>query len=161
MVGHGGLPQDCPPELVAKFKRLEGARRDRNLPASAEEIEVDRTIRMWPRTAESDPYQAGLESLAESLRPFLKDRTLSIAYNEFCTPTIVAAAEDQIGKGITDITVVTTMLTPGGSHSEIEIPEEVEKIKQKFPEVKVEYAWPFDLSKVAGMLQEQIETVQR
>lgn len=160
LVGHGGLPKDCPQELVARFKRLEGARRAKNLPASREEIEVDQTIRQWPRTPESDPYQAGLEAVAGNLRLSLKDRELSIAYNEFCTPTIVEAAEEQINRGITDITVVTTMLTPGGSHSEIEIPEEVEQIKQKFPDVNINYAWPFDLGKVAGMLKEQIETVQ-
>ena len=88
---------------------------------------------------------------------YLDERELAIAYNEFCAPTIVEAAGNLVAKQVTDITVVSTMLTPGGSHSEIEIPEEVEAIRRKFPEVEVHYAWPFDLNKVAVMLWSHIE----
>ncbi len=157
LVGHGGLPRDCPQNLVARFKRLEGERRARGLPPSAEEIEADRAIRQWPRTAESDPYQAGLESLANHMRLYLEDTKLSIAYNEFCAPTLAEAAEGLIAGGVTDIIVITSMLTPGGSHSEIEIPEEVEALRTKFPDVRIRYAWPYDLNKLAVLLWSHIE----
>jgi len=34
--------------------------------------------------------------------------------------------------GFEDIILTTTMFTPGGSHSDKEIPEEVEKLRQQF-----------------------------
>ncbi len=160
LVGHGGLPKDCPQELVARFKRLEAGRRKKGLPPSAEEIEADRAIRTWPRTQETDPYQAGLESLADHLRLYMNDTKLAVAYNEFCAPSLAEAAEDLIASGVNRIIVVTTMLTPGGSHSEVEIPEEVESLHLRFPDVQIRYAWPFDLNKVAVMLWSHIEKFQ-
>jgi sirohydrochlorin cobaltochelatase len=67
------------------------------------------------------------------------------------------AVGELIGKGATDITVITTMFTPGGSHSEIEIPEILAELKANHPEVTLRYAWPFDLSLVAKTLAEQLE----
>ena len=66
------------------------------------------------------------------------------------------AAEDLISKGSKEIIIVSSMFTPGGSHSEIEIPEEIKLLKAKFPSVIIDYAWPFDLKKIAKFLEEQI-----
>jgi len=156
LVGHGGIPKDCPQELVAKLKRLEGQRRAAKLPPSQEEIELDQRIRRWPRTAESDPYQSGLTAVAEALRPQLDGALFAIAYNEFCAPTLEEAVDDLVGKGATQITVLTTMFTPGGSHSEVEIPELLEHLRPRFPGVELRYAWPFDLQLVAKTLAEQL-----
>lgn len=52
--------------------------------------------------------------------------------------------------------MATTMLTPGGSHSEIEIPDILELLRSKHPGVALRYAWPFDLELVANTLAEQI-----
>ena len=71
LVGHGGIPKDCPHDLVTRLKRLESQRRAANKPPSAEEIELDVKIRRWPRTASTDPYQSGLESVAARLKPKL------------------------------------------------------------------------------------------
>jgi sirohydrochlorin cobaltochelatase len=48
------------------------------------------------------------------------------------------------------------MFTPGGSHSEYEIPEEMEEMRHKHPEVTLKYAWPYNLSHVSKMLMEHI-----
>jgi len=157
LVGHGGIPSDCPPEYISKFKRLESQRRRQNLPPSDEELEVDKIIRNWPRTAETDPYQAGLEAVSKRLQSTLNGAQLEIAYNEFCAPTLQEAVESLINKGFADITVISTMFTPGGSHSEIEIPEEVDELNKKFPDVNVDYAWPFDLEHVGKFLSEHID----
>ena len=119
LVGHGGIPSDCPPEYISTFKRLETQRRARNLPPSDEELLVDKVIRDWPRTKETDPYQAGLEAVAKSLKPNLYRAHLEIAYNEFCAPTLQEAVETLINRGVSDITVISTIFTPGGSHSEV------------------------------------------
>ncbi len=156
LVGHGGIPKDYPGDLVSKLKRLEAQRRAAGQPMSQEEFELDTKIRQWPRTPESDPYQAGLESLAEQMKPMLNGAQFSVAYNEFCGPTLAEAVESLIAKGTKQITVVSTMFTPGGSHSEFEIPEEMEELRAKHPHVKLNYAWPFNLTQVAQMLTDHI-----
>ncbi len=156
LVGHGGIPKDCPQELVTKLKRLEAQRRAAKQPRSQEEIELDGKIRGWPRTAETEPYQAGLEAVAARLRTQLGDVIFAVAYNEFCAPTLEESVESLIQQGATHITVTTTMFTPGGSHSEIEIPEILDHLKPKHPGIELRYAWPFDLNLVANTLVEQI-----
>ncbi len=156
LVGHGGIPKDCPQELVTKLKRLEAQRRALKQPVSAEERELDNTIRRWPRTAATDPYRSGLEAVAAKLKPHLDGALFALAYNEFCAPTLDEAVEDLIKRGATSITVLTTMLTPGGSHSEIEIPETIACLQQRNPAVTIRYAWPFDLALVAKTLADQV-----
>ena len=156
LVGHGGIPKDCPSELVTKLKRLEAQRRAAGKRMSAEERELDSRIRRWPRTAATDPYQSGLEAVAKHLNSHLDGALFALAYNEFCAPTLEESVKELIKNGATHITVTTTMFTPGGSHSEIEIPEILDHLKQQYPGVVLRYAWPFDLSMVAKMLQEQV-----
>ena len=161
LVGHGGVPKDCPHELVRKLKQLEAQRRAAGKPMSQEEKELDRKIRRWPRTPQNDPYKGGLEALADALRPLLNGDRLAIAYNEFCAPTLEEAVEELIKEGTQDITVVSSMFTAGGSHAEIEIPESVEQLKKAHPTVTIRYAWPFDQQLVAGMLATHLKQFQR
>ena len=156
LVGHGGIPKDYPGEDVTKLKRLEAQRRAMGKPMGAEELELDTKIRTWPRTPESDPYKAGLEALAAEMQPMVNGALFSVAYNEFCGPTLEQAVEDLIKQGATSITVVSTMFTPGGSHSEYEIPEEMEELRKHHPNVTLTYAWPYNLNKVSHMLMEHI-----
>lgn len=156
LVGHGGIPKDYPPDLVTKLKRLEAQRRAAGMPKSIEEHELDSKIRRWPRTAATDPYQSGLEAVAAALRPQLNGTLLALAYNEYCAPTLEESVEELIKKGATHITVATTMLTPGGSHSEVEIPEILNDLRPRYPGIELRYAWPFDLQLVARTLAEQI-----
>jgi len=81
----------------------------------------------------------------------------ALAYNEFCAPTLEEAVEDLINQGATSITVLTTMFTPGGSHSEVEIPEILDHLRPKYPDIKLRYAWPFDLQLIAKTLTEQLK----
>ena len=157
LVGHGGIPKDCPQELVTRLKRLEAQRRAAGTPPSQEEIDLDRRIRRWPRTPATDPYQSGLEAVAARLRPNLDGVLFALAYNEFCAPSLEESVEELIAKGATEITVTTTMFTPGGSHSELEIPEILTRLRQRYPAVTLRYAWPFDLDRVAGLMAEQVK----
>ena len=156
LIGHGGVPKDCPPELITKLKRLEAQRRAAKQQPSQEEVELDLKIRRWPRTAATDPYKSGLETLAAALRPHLDGLLFGLAYNEFCAPSLEEAVEDLIKQGATRITVATTMFTPGGSHSEIEIPETLARLRPQHPNIELRYAWPFDLQLVAKTLAEQL-----
>jgi sirohydrochlorin cobaltochelatase len=159
LIGHGGVPTDFPRDLFKKWMDLHKSRKADQPPTQVEQ-DLENTLRDWPRTPDNDPYQFGLESLGRQLKDQLKECQLVTAYNEFCRPTIAHAVEELIESGIINIVLLTTMVTPGGSHAEKEIPEEVQKLKAKYPYIEINYAWPFDLSRVAGMMKEQIEAVQ-
>ncbi|MDF0664628.1 MAG: CbiX/SirB N-terminal domain-containing protein [Nitrospira sp.] len=156
LVGHGGIPKDCPPDLVTTLKRLEAQRRAVKQPPSVEELALEMKIRRWPRTPSTDPYESGLQAVGARLQSQLNGSLFALAYNEFCAPTLGEAVEQLIGQGATEITVTTTMFTPGGAHSEIEIPEILNRLRPKHPDVILRYAWPFDLELVANTLAEQI-----
>ena len=157
LVGHGGIPKGCPQDIVTKLKRLEAQRRAAKQPPSAEEIELDTKIRQWPRTPETDPYQSGLEAVAAQLRANLGDLLFAVAYNEFCAPTLEESVGHLVKQGATHIIVTTTMFTPGGSHSEVEIPEILDHLRPQYPGVELRYAWPFDLNLVANTLAQQVQ----
>jgi sirohydrochlorin cobaltochelatase len=156
LVGHGGIAKDCPAELVSRFKRLEAQRRAAGTPPSVQEQELDATIRHWPRTDATDPYKAGLEAVGAALRPLLNGALFALAYNEFCAPAVEESIEDLIRRGATEIVVATTMLTPGGAHSEIEIPEILHRMRGKHPSVAIQYAWPFDPVTIAEIFNRQV-----
>ncbi len=156
LVGHGGIPKNFPRESVTQLKALESRRRKTGGPPSQEEQDLENRIRTWPRTPETDPYQAGLESLADRLRPLVNGSTLKLAYNEFCAPTLEEAVESLVKENVDAITVVPSMLTPGGVHSEVEIPETLDTLRKKHPGVNFRYTWPFDMDRVARMLSDHI-----
>ncbi len=153
-IGHGGVPIDFPREELAELKRLEGARRG-GAPISAREEELENKLRHWPRTPESDPYQRGFERLAEALR-FQTAAPVYVAYNEFCAPSVVEAVAEAIGDGYDDLTLLTSMITPGGSHAAGEIPELVTLCRKRFDGVRIRYAWPFDPELVASFLAQHL-----
>lgn len=150
LVGHGAVPSDCPPRLAAEFKRLEAECKKTG--PSERFKEVDAELRRWPRTPETDPYQAGLESIAAALRAKLPDRLVLTAYNEFCAPTLEQAVEQAASRGAREIGVITTMYTRGGVHSEHEIPDIVAALSRKLPGVSIRYAWPFSVERIADFL---------
>jgi len=156
-VGHGATAKDCPRDLVMKLKSLEGLRQRAGGDPSTEEKELDKRIRNWPRTTGNDPYKTGLESLADHLRTGLNETALAVAYNEFCSPSLEEAVETMISDGIQVITVIPSMMTPGGVHSEVEIPNILEKLRIHHPAAKIHYAWPFDLGRVARLLTDHLD----
>jgi sirohydrochlorin cobaltochelatase len=156
LVGHGAAAKDCPRELVTRWKSLEGRRMATGGPPSEEETALDRKIRQWPRTPENDPYRMGLLAIADALRPLVAPAELFVAYNEFCAPTLEEAAEAAISAGAREIVVIPSMLTPGGIHSEVEIPEILELVRAQHPGTLVRYAWPFDLGQVAALLAARV-----
>ena len=158
LIGHGGLPSDIPKEVVEDFMKVHKHRVRTGAPISLKEKELDKVIRFWKRSPETDPYKYGLEKLAAKLAPRLEDYILITAYNEFCYPSIEQAADVLAEKDITEVILITTMITPGGSHSEREIPEEVEALRLKYPKINYEYAWPYDLGIFSNLLADHIIT---
>lgn len=160
LIGHGGVPKDFPRGKIRELKRLESLRGATGLAPGPQELELDQCVREWPRSPETDPYKAGLESLAAHLAPLLKGVRLEIAYNEFCAPTLEDTIGHLVSRGIEEISVMTTMLTPGGSHSEQEIPQKLAALRSRHPGVNLRYVWPYDLALVADMMARQIQAGQ-
>ena len=156
LVGHGAVARDCPREWVTRLKALEARRRASGGPMSTEERELDARVRRWPRTAQTDPYGAGLAALAAHVRRQLDGRLFAVAYNEFCAPTIEEAVDALVASGAGEVLVVPSMLTPGGVHSEIEIPDVLAHLRARYPDLTLRYAWPFDLERIAAMLVEHL-----
>jgi sirohydrochlorin cobaltochelatase len=151
LVGHGAPPKDYPADRVRRVKMLEGERRRKRTPITEEEKTLDAEVRAWPRTVETDPYQAGIERLAEALRA-QSNADVYACYNEFCGPSVEAAIEHLYKKGFRHLRVLPTMFTPGGVHSEEEIPELLEEARTQYADLRIDYVWPFDLSKLAAMM---------
>ena len=121
--------------------------------------ELDAKIRGWPRHDGNDPYKAGVERLADTLRSLLPTTLLAVGYNEFCRPTIAEAIDTIIRQGATRVLVLPTMLTPGGVHSERDIPRALEDVRRAHPAVTIDYLWPFDLEAVAALLASHVKAV--
>ena len=128
---------------------------------SAREIELDHQIRHWPRSAKTDPYQQGLESIEKKLAPLLTEKKLVLAYNEFCFPSLQEVVHQLIKENFKTIQILTTMFTPGGSHAEIEIPEIVHELSQQYPNVKIKYLWPYPMQDVAELLALRIKQEEK
>jgi sirohydrochlorin cobaltochelatase len=56
---------------------------------------------------------------------------------------------------------LTTMITPGGSHAQIEIPQALERCRARFSHLRLHYAWPFEPELVATLLLEQLASSER
>jgi len=160
LVGHGGVPSDFPKSKLKRLRELEARRSHYHIPCE-EETNLDFEIRNWPRTAEIDPYQVGVKSIAAHLAEKCPNHRVAVAYNEFCAPTIAQSAAGLVDTGVQEITVISTMLTPGGNHTEHEIPHLVDQLKKTYPDVRFIYAWPFDLDRMAQLLADQVERFEK
>ena len=153
LVGHGQLPRDLPKEIREEYFKLRAKPR-KNLDEERLYEELERMIRNWPRNNSNDPYWNSLHKLGDLIR-LRGEYDVVVAFNEFCAPHIEEALEDAYRKGYDTIVVVPTMFTPGGVHSEEEIPSTIEKISTKYG-IRILYVWPFNLEDVAQLVVKQI-----
>jgi sirohydrochlorin cobaltochelatase len=157
IVAHGSPARDTPMELRRELRRLH-AKQDKSPDELEREREVELEIRRWPRTGDNDPYHRGTETLAKELSILLGDTPVVAAYNEFCTPDVDEAVANLVAQGVRRVEVLSTMVTPGGGHSERDIPGALEACRAKFPDVEFEYRWPYDLKLVAQLLAKHLRT---
>jgi sirohydrochlorin cobaltochelatase len=157
LVGHGAVPADYPHAKVTRLKQMEAQRRRTGQSPSREEQVLDFELRHWPRTADNDPYQIGLHRLADVMRLQFPIMPIYLAYNEFCAPSLTEACAEAIKNKAKRLVVASTMMTPGGVHAEREIPEEISLLRHQYPNVIFEYAWPYDLEEVAGVILRRVQ----
>ncbi len=118
--------------------------------------QLDNKMRNWPRTQENDQYYLTSNEIAAVLSK-QTGHSVVVGFNEFCSPSLDEAFEEAIQFNPEKIIVVTPMMTQGGEHSEKDIPEAIERAKKKNPTIKFSYVWPFNISKIAAFLAEQIK----
>jgi sirohydrochlorin cobaltochelatase len=152
---HGAPPNDFPREELREFFMLHGrmevsaVSHSPALESRYEELED--MMKNWPRTPQNDPYHAASYALAEALSAE-SGLEVKVGFNEFCAPSVDRAVEEAVSGGAEKVMVLTTMLTRGGEHAERDIARAVEKAKQRYANVEIVYAWPFDTAEIARFL---------
>ena len=158
---HGVPPKDFPRYELAEFFGLYlHLEHKGELPPDRRQKhdKLQKKLQEWPRTPNNDPYFHSSQKLAKELS-IITSCEVIVGFNEFCKPSIIEALETAIAKNPPKILVITPMMTPGGEHSEVDIPAAIEHIRKRHPAIKIKYIWPFDLSKVAKFLADQISTL--
>jgi sirohydrochlorin ferrochelatase len=74
-----------------------------------------------------------------------KSTNASYGFLENARPTIFEAVEACILKGASSVTVVPVLLLPG-IHANVDIPEELERVRQKYPEIEILYGQPIGVN---------------
>jgi sirohydrochlorin cobaltochelatase len=156
---HGALPNDFPKHEIAEMfgvhMRLEQAAGPDRAALEQRHAHLESRMRAWPRTAQNDPFYAGSLELADHLNR-ATGLDVILGFNEFCAPSLDEALERAMQPPVRTVVVVTPMMTPGGEHSETDIPNAIKRAQHRHPSVEVAYAWPFAVDQVARFLASQI-----
>jgi len=156
---HGAPPNDFPidemAELFGLHARLEHADGPVQAALQHRHAELENRMRLWPRTARNDPFYAGSQELAVHLGEVTGCKVI-VGFNEFCAPSIDQALDYAAAQSPEKIVVITPMLTQGGEHAEVDIPNVIRRARQRHPHTLMVYAWPFEVSAVAQFLAAQL-----
>jgi len=118
-------------------------------------LAIEKKMKNWVRTKDNDHYYTSSIEIGKQLEKIIGCETF-IGFNEFCNPSVKDALLQALESNPKAIYVTTPMITPGGEHSEIDIPETIKLISKDYPKTKIIYAWPFALPEVADFLANQI-----
>ena len=156
---HGAPPTDFPPqeigELFMLHMRLEHARGPERAALEQRFAELDARVRDWPRTSQNDPFYVGSLELAAHLER-LAGSPVIVGFNEFCAPGLDEALDRAAAAFDGRVVVITTMVTRGGEHSEVDIPAAIQQARERHPHTSFVYAWPYTGNAVAQFLADQI-----
>jgi sirohydrochlorin cobaltochelatase len=164
LVMHGVPPRDFPRREIAEMMALQGRLEHGAVPpherpaAEARFAELDVRVRSWPRNPQNDPFYVASQELTAELARATGSEVV-LGFNEFCAPPVPAALDRAAATGAERVVVITPMLTPGGEHSEVEIPAQVEKARGRYPGVAFVYAWPYAMADVAAFLAQRIASL--
>jgi sirohydrochlorin cobaltochelatase len=161
LVMHGVPPKDFPRRDISELMGLHARLENPHLPPAEREslaarfAELDHQVRTWPRSAENDRFFAASRQLAAELAG-ASDQEVFLGFNEFCAPDVPEALAEAVASGAERVVVITPMMTPGGEHSDVEIPGQIEEARGRYPETEFVYAWPYQMRDVAGFLAERV-----
>ena len=154
---HGSPPHDFPPEELREFFVLHARSHDSGSvsPDAPRFVELESKMRAWTRTPQNDPFYTASRELASYMEKYLHLPVFT-AFNEFCAPTISEALGNSAEMGAEKVIVITSMLTRGGEHAEVDIREAVSQARRDHPEVEFIFAFPFPAKDIARFLAEQV-----
>ena len=156
---HGMPPGDFPGKDLAEWGRLhsslEQMKGEDFTVAEKRFQELERKLRSWPRTPDNDPFHKASHDLAGKMEGKLGLRVI-VAFGEFCSPSMEDGFQAAVREGAGRVVVMTPMMIRGGSHSEADIPRAIEKARLRFPNLAIDYVWPYEDSKIAEFLSEQV-----
>jgi sirohydrochlorin cobaltochelatase len=159
LVMHGMPPRDFPKDEMAEYFRqydpFHHVASHGHHHGSNRFLELDEKMKRWPRNPENDLFYGAAFRLAKQLE-VTSGCPVLVGFNEFCAPDLTEALETAASRKPDNVFVITPMMTPGGIHSEVDIPNTIRAAKAKHPGVRFEYVWPYDLANVATFLNEQI-----
>ncbi len=156
---HGSPPRDFPAAEMGEFFELHarlGHAANTNNPAVVRYEELEKKMRAWKRTPQNDPFYSASMELASFMEKYLQMPVFT-AFNEFCAPTISEALMNSAEMGAARVIVITSMLTRGGEHAEVDIREAVQKASREHPEIEFRFAFPFPAKDIARFLSEQVK----
>jgi sirohydrochlorin ferrochelatase len=159
LIMHGATPKDFPPALRKEHHSLRARCEAVPSPATVDERlrfeALDRELRRWPRTRANDPFYFAARRIARHLTRAAR-LPVFLGFNEFCAPSAVDALDAAVLAGAGQVLVTTLMLTRGGHHSEEEIPELISEARQRHPQTRFIYAWPFKEKAITQFLCDNI-----
>lgn len=167
VVGHGLAAQDFPPEKLRQYRQVAGQVMEAGgeIYAPSELVQrmnsLVREMRQWKRTPKNDPYDASVKALATRIQQLGGFDIAEVAHNEACGLDVEEAIDNAVNQGATQVIVISTMSIKGGTHSEQDIADKVEKAKGAHPGVKIAYAWPFDIDQLARFFVEQADRFRK
>lgn len=157
---HGSPPLDFPKQetmelfnLHARLGHTDGSSDD---PLRERFIQLEEKMRNWPRTVENDPFHNASLRLAHELEQ-TAGCTVFVGFNEFCAPSLDQALEQAAQNKPEKILVVTPMMTRGGEHAEVDIPQAIQRAQAQFSHIDFRYVWPFEPEEIAVFLASQIQ----
>jgi sirohydrochlorin cobaltochelatase len=150
------FPEEEVVELVKLHRIIEKAGEHAPAELRTRFTQLDYKVRNWERTPENDPFWASSGKLADELQ-LATGVEVVVGFNEFCKPSVEEALESAASGGTKKVIVVTPMMTPGGEHSEEDIPDAISSARSQFEGVEFIYAWPFPIEDVVTFLAKQID----
>lgn len=161
LIMHGMTPKDYPRQDKKEYMSLRAKQHDAHsasgfLHDRIKLEEMEQKIRRWPRTKANDPFHAAALRISKDLEKISKLRVF-VGFNEFCAPSAQEALEQAALSGAQEVIVTTPMLTPGGHHSEEEIPEIISNMRERHPKTQFIYSWPFKELAIAQFLHQNIK----
>ena len=157
LAAHGAPARDYPRWKVGALMAIEmSGERMKHLPGVSKwHTRLEAEVRDWPRTPDSDPYQAAVDELARGLEDELGLPVIA-GYNEFCPPTMADALDQAANQGAERVIVIPTMLLRGNEHTEAEIADTIENAQQRHPQIEFIYAWPFEQNNLVQLYASQV-----
>jgi sirohydrochlorin cobaltochelatase len=158
---HGSPPNDYPQEKKKEFFALHGRIEAAPLGSVPPEVSdryktLEDEMRAWPRNEENDPYHDASVRMGNAIARST-GLPVVVTFNEFCGPGIEEGLETAVVDGFDRIVVTTPMMTRGGAHAGTEIPGILEEFRKRNPDIRVTYAWPFEVDDIARFIGEQIQ----